>query len=68
MAFFGAPISIEGSCERSAWSALEMIEMVDLLNVGWAVAGKEPIRIGAGIATGIYEPVFNGIRAYFRVR
>ncbi len=52
MAIFGAPIPIENRCERSVGAALEMIEMIELLNADRTAAGKQPIRIGIGIASG----------------
>ncbi len=52
MAIFGAPIALENRCEHSVLAALEMIEMIDLLNADRTAQEKAPIRIGIGIASG----------------
>ena len=52
MAIFGAPIPLADHCECAVRAALEMIEMIDLFNVERDAAGKPPIRIGIGIASG----------------
>jgi class 3 adenylate cyclase len=52
MAIFGAPLAIADPCAAAARAALEMIELVELYNREPDRAGKAPIRIGVGIATG----------------
>src|SRR5438477_1511984 len=52
MAVFGAPLPLPDHCDAAVRTALEMIEMIDLFNVEQAKAGKTPIRIGIGIASG----------------
>jgi len=52
MAIFGAPLPLPDCAASAVAAAREMIEMVDLLNHDREAAGKAPIRIGIGIATG----------------
>lgn len=52
MALFGAPASLENQAECAVFSALEMIEMIDLFNQQQAAMDRVEIRIGVGIATG----------------
>ncbi len=52
MAIFGAPVPLPDHPERAVRAALEMIELVELFGLERAAAGKPPIRIGIGIATG----------------
>ena len=52
MAIFGAPLPLQNRHEQAVRAALEMIEMIELFNSDLAVAGKQPIRIGIGIASG----------------
>lgn len=52
MAIFGAPLSQEDHCERAVRAALEMIEMIEILNVERESQDKPKIRIGIGIASG----------------
>jgi adenylate cyclase len=52
MAIFGAPLPLEDSCGNAVHAALDMIEMIGLFNVDRAAAGKPPLRIGVGVATG----------------
>src|SRR5215831_11321068 len=52
MAVFGAPLPLPEHCDAAVQAALEMIEMIELFNVEQASAGKSPIRIGIGIASG----------------
>jgi adenylate cyclase len=62
MAIFGAPLPLP-SAERSAVdTALEMIEMIDLFNVEQTAAGRAPIRIGIGIASGDMVAGYTGTR------
>ncbi len=52
MAIFGAPLPLADHCASAVRAALEMIELVDMFNAARAAAGKTPIRIGIGIASG----------------
>ena len=52
MAIFGAPLPLADSCGSAVHAALDMIEMIELFNVDRVAAGKPPVRIGVGIATG----------------
>src|SRR5215471_10704618 len=52
MALFGAPLPLPDHCNAAAEAALEMIEMIDLFNAEQTAAGKTPIRIGIGVASG----------------
>jgi len=52
MAVFGAPLALDDHAVASARAALDMIEMIDLLNVERVAVGKSAIRIGIGIASG----------------
>jgi len=62
MAIFGAPLPLP-SAERSAvGTALEMIEMIGLFNLEQTAAGRAPIRIGIGIASGDMVAGYTGTR------
>jgi adenylate cyclase len=52
MALFGAPTPLENHAECAVFSALEMIEMINLFNLQQATMDRVQIRIGVGIATG----------------
>ena len=52
MAVFGAPLPLPDAPLAAARAALEMIEMIELLNVERGAAGKAPLAVGVGIATG----------------
>lgn len=52
MAIFGAPLPQPDHCERAVKAALDMIDMINLLNNDRLAQGKAEIRIGIGIATG----------------
>lgn len=52
MAVFGAPLPLPDAPLAASRAALEMIEMIELLNVERGAAGKAPLAIGVGIATG----------------
>ena len=52
MAIFGAPLVQVDHCERSVKAALDMIDMIQLLNVDRLAQGRDEIRIGIGIASG----------------
>jgi class 3 adenylate cyclase len=52
MSIFGAPLPLADPCASAVRAAGEMIELIGLLNVEREAAGKVPLRIGIGIATG----------------
>jgi len=52
MAIFGAPLTQTDHCERAVKAALDMINMIQLLNTDRLSQGKTEIRIGIGIASG----------------
>jgi class 3 adenylate cyclase len=52
MAIFGAPLSQPNHCDHAVKAALDMIEMIRLLNADRLSQGKAEIRIGIGIASG----------------
>jgi class 3 adenylate cyclase len=52
MALFGAPLPLADSAGNAAAAALEMIDLMAQFNGQRGAAGKPPIRIGIGIATG----------------
>jgi adenylate cyclase len=52
MAIFGAPLVQADHCEHAVKAALDMIEMIQLLNKDRLAQGKSEIRIGIGIASG----------------
>jgi class 3 adenylate cyclase len=52
MAIFGAPLPLPDHGAAAVHAALDMIEMIELLNADRSAAGKAAIRIGVGIATG----------------
>ncbi len=52
MAIFGAPLPLPDHAGAAVRAALEMIEMIDLLNANRSGEGKAPLRIGVGIASG----------------
>ena len=52
MALFGAPLPLPDHCAAAVRAALEMLEMIELFDVERAGAGKPPIHIGIGIASG----------------
>ncbi len=52
MAIFGAPLPLPDHAAASVRAALEMIEMIELFGAERSEAGRAPIRIGIGIATG----------------
>ena len=60
MAVFGAPAFYPDHRERAVRSAMEMIEMIDLLNIDQSAQGKPTIRIGVGIASGDVIAGFTG--------
>ncbi len=52
MAIFGAPLAVEGRCQRAVEAAKEMIDLIGMFNADQAAQGKVQIRIGIGIASG----------------
>ncbi len=52
MAVFGAPLPLAEHSAAAARAALEMQELVVLLNAERVAAGKAPIAVGIGLATG----------------
>jgi len=52
MAIFGAPLPLPDHAASAVRAAQDMIEMIELFNLERVAAGKEPIRIGIGIASG----------------
>ncbi len=52
MAVFGAPLPLAEHSAAAARAALEMQELVVLLNAERVAAGKAPITVGIGLATG----------------
>ena len=52
MAVFGAPLPLEESSASAIRAALDMMDMVGMLNLDRAAAKRPDIRIGIGISTG----------------
>ena len=52
MALFGAPRPLGDAALCAGRCALDMLDMIDLLNADRAAAGQAPVRVGVGIATG----------------
>jgi adenylate cyclase len=52
MAIFGAPLVQPDHCDQAVKAALDMIEMIDLLNIDRLAQDKIEIKIGIGIASG----------------
>jgi class 3 adenylate cyclase len=52
MAIFGAPVPLADHCRSAVDAAREMMGMVEQFSNEQSAAGKPPIRIGIGIATG----------------
>ena len=52
MAIFGAPLPLPDHGAAAVLAALDMVEMIELLNAERVAGGKTAIRIGIGIATG----------------
>jgi class 3 adenylate cyclase len=52
MAIFGAPQPLADHAAAAVRAALDMVEMVQLLNAERTAAAKPPLRIGVGISTG----------------
>lgn len=52
MAIFGAPLPLADHAAAAVRAALDMIEMIGLLNAQRSAEGRAELRIGIGIATG----------------
>jgi adenylate cyclase len=52
MAVFGAPSPLDDCAGSAVTASLEMVELIEQFNLERTAAGKAPIRIGIGIATG----------------
>jgi adenylate cyclase len=52
MSVFGAPVPVADHAESAVRAAQEMVELIGLFNVEREAAGKPPIKIGIGIASG----------------
>jgi adenylate cyclase len=52
MAVFGAPLPLDDCATSAVTASLEMVELIEQFNLERTAAGKAPIRIGIGIATG----------------
>ncbi len=51
MAFYNAPVDVKEHADASCYSALEMIEKLDKLNIELESEGLVPIKIGIGLNT-----------------
>jgi adenylate cyclase len=60
MAIFGAPLPLKEPALAAVRAALDMQEMIVLLNAERESQGKPPIRIGVGIATGAMIAGYTG--------
>ncbi len=60
MAIFGAPIPHPDHRQRAVQAALEMVEMIELLNQEQAVQSQTHLHIGVGIASGKVIAGFTG--------
>ncbi len=60
MAIFGAPLLQPDHCEHAVKAALDMIDMIRLLNADRLAQGKTEIRIGIGIASGLVIAGYTG--------
>jgi adenylate cyclase len=60
MAIFGAPVVRDDHCLRAVRAGREMVELVQMFNLDQLAAGKQPIQIGVGIASGRVIAGFTG--------
>jgi class 3 adenylate cyclase len=60
MAVFGAPLPLADAAGAAVRAALDMIEMIELLNIERDAARKPPVRIGIGIASGAMIAGYTG--------
>jgi class 3 adenylate cyclase len=63
MAIFGAPLPLEDYRESAVRAAVEMIEMIALLNAERTASDKPAIRVGIGIATGPLVAGYTGTQS-----
>ena len=63
MAIFGAPMPLADPAGSAVRAARDMIEMIELFNAERVGAGKAPIRIGIGIASGEMVAGYAGTKA-----
>jgi class 3 adenylate cyclase len=60
MAIFGAPMPLDDHATCAVRAAIEMIDLVEMFNAERESAGKPPIRIGVGIASGTMVAGYTG--------
>ena len=60
MAIFGAPLPLADHAAAGVRAAVDMIELIGLLNVERLAAGKPALRIGIGVATGVMVAGYTG--------
>ena len=63
MAIFGAPLPLADHAAAAVRAALEMVELIELLGSERKAAGRAPIRVGIGIATGEMVAGYTGTQA-----
>ena len=63
MAIFGAPLPVAEPALAAVRAALEMVELIGLLNAERASEGKAALAIGVGIATGDVFAGYTGTQA-----
>jgi adenylate cyclase len=63
MAIFGAPLPLDDPPLAAVRAALDMVEMIELLNAERATEGKAALAIGVGIATGDVIAGYTGTQA-----
>lgn len=52
MGLFGAPVADPRHADHAVAAAVEMVEVLDRLNAGWAARGMPPLDIGIGVNSG----------------
>jgi adenylate cyclase len=52
VAFWGAPVPVEGHAQRAVEAALAIVENVRTFNAARTARGEEPVRVRVGIASG----------------
>ena len=62
MALFGAPLPLDGHCDRAVCAAREMVEMAAQFSAEQIAQGKPEVKIGIGIATGDVVAGYTGTR------
>jgi class 3 adenylate cyclase len=63
MAVFGAPLPLADAPTAAVRSALDMLELIELLNVERAAVRKPPMHIGIGIASGAMIAGYTGTQS-----